>query len=358
MRQQNAFLWLPREHPQLNAAHSAAVPQVDVSALFRPAGLARAVADRAIVAAAGDIGFMIITGLPAGTPLGGEVRAALLRIFALEPAVLRHLWRRKFEPANANVYRGWFPLQPGNLTCKEGIDLGADVRYGVQIASADDPLREPTPLPAEALLPGWRDAVAKYYAAMERVCVALMQSIARSLGLEEHFFDAAFHQGLSTLRMVRYPARTPEELASCEDAGVWVSHRGEQRYLTGAPHTDSGFVTLLAQDGVPGLQARSRDGRWIDVPPRDGALAVNFGQVLERWSAGRIKATEHRVIGSGQQRFSIPFFYEARADAEIRPLPLDDPGSFEPFLFGDYLWARISDFVEFRGMQAQRVPMR
>ena len=83
---------------------------------------------------------------------------------------------------------------------------------------------------------------------------------------------------------------------------------------------------------------------------------MNFGQVLERWCAGRIKATEHRVIGSAQERFSIPFFYEARADAEIRPLPIDQAGGFEPFLFGDYLWARIVNFVEFRGMQAERQP--
>lgn len=62
------------------------------------------------------------------------------------------------------------------------------------------------------------------------------------------------------------------------------------------------------------------------------------------------------MIGSARQRFSIPFFYEARADAEIRPLPPDDPESFEPFLYGDYLWERISAFVEFRGMERQRQP--
>ena len=109
---------------------------------------------------------------------------------------------------------------------------------------------------------------------------------------------------------------------------------------------------------MPGLQARTADGAWIDVPPQGHALAVNFGQVLERWCAGRIKATEHRVIGSAQERFSIPFFYEARADAEIRPLPIDQAGGFEPFLFGDYLWARIVNFVEFRGMEAVRKPLR
>ena len=61
------------------------------------------------------------------------------------------------------------------------------------------------------------------------------------------------------------------------------------------------------------------------------------------------------MLGAGQVRYSIPFFYEARADAEISPLPAD-PGRFEPFLYGDYLWSRIVNFVEFRDMAAQRRP--
>ena len=132
------------------------------------------------------------------------------------------------------------------------------------------------------------------------------------------------------------------------------SSRGQRRYLVGAPHTDSGFVTLLAQDGVAGLQARSRAGQWLDVPPLEGTLVVNFGQVLEQWSAGRIRATEHRVLGSGRERFSIPFFYEARADATIAPLPLDRPDLFTPFEYGDFLWNRMTSFVEFHGMERAR----
>ena len=286
------------------------------------------------------------------------MRANLLRIFQLPSSAHRCLWRRKFEPKNVNVYRGWFPIQPGNVTSKEGIDLGADIAYGPSVLAPDDPLREPTPLPPDDLLPGWRSAIAAYYIGMEGVCFALIHSIARSLALEEQFFDNAFHQGLSTLRLLRYPVRPAEELAACEDAGIWVSNRERQQYVVGAAHTDSGFMTLLAQDGVPGLQARRRDGGWTDVPPHDHALAVNFGQVLERWCSGRIKATEHRVIGTGQERYSIPFFYEARADAEISPLPMDDPDSFDRFLYGDYLWARITKFVEFRGMEGVRKPIR
>ncbi len=333
------------------------IPVIDIGSLFQTRSPEREATDAAIARAAGDPGFLIVTGLPADVPLGPVARAALLRIFTLAPEARRALNRRKFTPDNPNVYRGWFPLQPGNLTAKEGIDLGADLAYGAALVCADDPLREATPLPLESQLPGWRATAAAYYRSMERVAATLMRSIARGLGLPEPFFAAAFREGLSTLRLLRYPARAQQELAACGDERVFVTHDGVRRHLTGAPHTDSGFLTLLAQDGVAGLQACTRDGRWLDVPPTEHGLAVNFGAVLERWCGGRIQATPHRVLGTDAERFSIPFFYEARADAVIAPTPLDAATLFEPFLFGDYLWDRITQFVEFRGMEGQRRPV-
>ena len=334
------------------------IPLIDAGALFGAASAARERIDAAIMSAAATPGFLSITGLPPGVPVGRAAREGLLRLFSLPEAELRSLWRQKFAPGHPNVYRGWFPLQPGNLTSKEGIDMGADVAYGSAVVAAGDPLREPTPLPAADRLPGWREAVAAYYLGMDGVCQALMRSLARGLGLDEGFFDAAFARGLSTLRLLRYPVRSEAELASCLDPALWQLHRGVRRYVTGAPHVDSGFLTVLAQDRVAGLQARHRDGSWMDVPPTEGTLAVNFGRVLERWSGGRIRATEHRVIGSGAERFSIAYFHEARADAEIRPLPMDDAAAFAPFLFGDYTWATITQFVEFRGMEGVRAPSR
>jgi isopenicillin N synthase-like dioxygenase len=332
------------------------IPLIEIGALFGPASDERLRTDRAIMAAAATPGFLTVTGLPGDVPIGPTARAELLRLFALPPAEIRKLWRNKFEPRNPNVYRGWFALQPGNLTAKEGIDMGADVAYGPAVCCAGDPLREPTPLPAAALLPGWHAAVTAYYLAMERVCQALMRSLARGLSLEEHFFDGAFDRGLSTLRLLRYPVRTDLHLVERLGDAVWRADDGVRRYITGAPHVDSGFLTVLAQDRAAGLQARHRNGAWIEVPPAEGALAVNFGRILERWSAGRIKATEHRVVGSGEERFSIVHFHEARADAVIKPLPTDDSHAFAPFQFGDYLWSTITQFVEFRGMEAMRRP--
>lgn len=334
------------------------VPLIDVAALFHGPSLARDCTDDAIIDAAITFGFFVASGLPADLPIDCESRADLLRLFQLPESEIRPLWRQKFDPSHKNVYRGWFPLQTGFLTSKEGIDLGPDVAYGPSVVRGGDPLQEATPLPPEEALPGWQASVSRYYRGMERVGQVLMRAIARGLVLEERFFDQAFERGVSTLRLIRYPLRADLERAAVANPGFWIMHRGTRCYITGSPHVDTGFLTLLAQDNVAGLQARHLSGEWLDVPAAEGALAVNFGEILEIWSGGRIKATEHRVIGCGSERKSIPFFYEARADAEICPLPIDPANSFEPFFYGDHLWASTTKFVEFNGMELLRKPLR
>lgn len=334
------------------------IPSIDIAPLFGIAAPERDRADAAILAAASGVGFMTVHGFPGDDWLTPARRAELLRLFSLADADKAKLLRWNFDPSRPNVYRGWFPLQPAAVSYKEGIDMGPDVAHARDIADGTDPLCESTPLPDESALPGWRAAAAAYYRAMEAVGMALMRSIARGLHLPETIFDASFEGGISTLRLIRYPLRdadTPVDLSSAEFS---VTHKGERRTIIGREHADSGFVTLLAQDGVEGLQAADMSGEWIDVPPADGTLAVNFGLLLERWTGGRVRATRHRVIAPKTERFSIPFFYEPRVDAEIAPLPLSGTERFEPFLYGDYLWEAATNFVEMRGVKHLRAPRR
>jgi isopenicillin N synthase-like dioxygenase len=330
------------------------IPTIDVGPLFGRPGAARTQTDRAIMAAATGSGFMTISGLPPSCAAGKARRAELLRIFTLSEQSRRRLLRRKFDAARANVYRGWFPLQGGGPTYKEGIDIGPDLADAGWQSDPADPLTEATPLPSEAELPGWRQAAADYYRGMEQLGATLMRAIARGFGLAETTFDAPFRGGISTLRLIRYPLRAPGALGAEARAAATIEHQGRKREIAGGAHVDSGFVTLLAQDGVEGLQARGADGRWLDVPPLEGTLAVNFGGLLERWSGGRIKATEHRVVAAGRERCSIPFFYEPRVDALIAPLP--GGAAFAPFTYGDHLWAAMSGFVEFQGLEHLRKP--
>jgi isopenicillin N synthase-like dioxygenase len=285
-----------------------------------------------------------VTGVPSAA-LAPETRKRLLALFTLPEAKKRVLCRRSFVAENLNVYRGWFPLQDGHPTYKEGTDLGPDLVRPMRHDPAD-PLTEPTPLPAEADLPGWRTIAAAYYREMEATGAALMKSLARGLGLAETVFDAAFEHGISTLRFIRYPVR--------DVAALDPSLRVGGGYMLGAPHVDSGFVTLLAQDGVAGLEVEDRAGNWIGVPPTEGTLVVNFGKLLERWTGGRVHATRHRVVGSGVERFSIPFFYEPAVNAVIAPLGLG--GDFAPVTYGDHLWEATTKFIEQRGIAHLRKP--
>jgi isopenicillin N synthase-like dioxygenase len=170
--------------------------------------------------------------------------------------------------------------------------------------------------------------------------------LARGLGLPEMVFDAAFQNGISTLRLIRYPVRRLEALDPTLRIGAG--------YMLGAPHVDSGLMTLLAQDGIAGLEVEDRAGTWIGVPPTEGTLVVNFGKLLERWTGGRVRATRHRVVGSGAERFSVPFFYEPAVDAVIAPLELGE--SFTPVTYGDHLWEATTKFIEQRGIAHLRKP--
>jgi isopenicillin N synthase-like dioxygenase len=99
------------------------VPTIDMTPLFGPACPARETIDRAVAEAAARIGFMTVSG----APMAPEQVQVMKRIFALDPTQLRLLWRQKFDASHSNVYRGWFPLQEGHQTYKEGIDIGPDL---------------------------------------------------------------------------------------------------------------------------------------------------------------------------------------------------------------------------------------
>ena len=171
-------------------------------AVFGPNSATRTETDAAILAAAGDSGFLVLTGLPPSVPLGADTRRGLLRLFDLPEEERRRLWRKASAPENPNVYRGYFPLSAGVI--KEGMDVGAPDPF---MGERGDALTEPTPLPRG--LPSWREQVSEVFAGLDAVGAMLMRALARGLALPEATFDAAFRGGISTLRMIRYPAWPP-----------------------------------------------------------------------------------------------------------------------------------------------------
>ncbi|XP_027359416.1 1-aminocyclopropane-1-carboxylate oxidase homolog 3-like [Abrus precatorius] len=75
-------------------------------------------------------------------------------------------------------------------------------------------------------------------------------------------------------------------------------------------HSDPGFLTVLLQDNIGGLQILTQNDQWIDVPPIPGALVVNIGDMLQLISNGQFKSVEHRVVANHKgPRVSIACFF-------------------------------------------------
>lgn len=328
------------------------IPVIDVSPQFAADVAARAAVDAAIGRACEDCGFLIITG-PALAPLAAQTRIArLLRFFELSAEQRRPLARRRYVPGNANAYRGYFPTTDGEMTYKEGIDVGPEFDRDDPRYPSADPLIEANNWPDEAALPGWRDDMLAYYRDMLGLGRTMMHAIARHLALPEDWFDPFFAGSNSTLRLLRYPVRTPESLRGVEER-AFLEHEGRRWPVMTSEHVDSGIVTLLHQDGVGGLQAKNAAGRWIDVPPIAGSFVVNLGGALQRWTNDRFAATPHRVLGNGVDRHSVPFFFEPAVDATIACIPTAAaPPRHAPVRYGDHLTRAMQRFVETRGVAA------
>lgn len=71
----------------------------------------------------------------------------------------------------------------------------------------------------------------------------------------------------------------------CSEGLAFVYHYypscPQPEFAIGIPeHSDTDFITVLLQDQIGGLQIRYRN-KWVGVPPVDGALVVNIGDLMQ-----------------------------------------------------------------------------
>lgn len=255
--------------------------------------------------AAHGVGFFYLIGHDVPAELAGRVLGAARRLFALPEAD-----KDGVAMVRSPHFRGYTrlggELTRGRVDWREQIDIGPE-RPAVGGRGKPDylwlqgPNQWPTALPE---LPG---IVAEWDAALSPVARALLRHWAASLGSPPDVFDPAFADTPATLiKIIRYPRRA----AGSQGVGA---------------HRDAGVLTLLcAEPGSRGLQVRRAGGDWIDVPPLEGALIVNIGELLEVATGGYLKATEHRVDlrGAVAERISVAYFFNPRLDAQIPVLSL------------------------------------
>ncbi len=233
--------------------------------------------------------------------------------------------KQPYSMAGTGANRGW------GAAGTEQVDPDANPDYkqyfdsGV-VLEADDP-RSAMPVYAPNLWPSepaaFEAVVSSYYEDARDVAMAVLRGVAQSIGAPRDAFDAGFETPMALLRGNYYPERP--DWAGANDFGI-------------ATHTDYGCLTLLATDGSPGLEVCKRGGGWIPVSAEPGVFVINFGEMMEIWTDGLVRATPHRVVGGVNERISVPLFFNPAHDTNVAPL-----GSDKVVLAGEHLAARFGE---------------
>lgn len=276
------------------------IPVIDFSPL-RTGDLAERQACAAVLGrACRDTGFFYASGHGIPSDVASGIFDAARTLFAL-PIEQKDALSIARSPHN----RGYVGIGKERLDVslppdqKEAFNIGLDLKPDDPEVLAGKPFRGLNMWPD---LPGWRDAALAYYSACTALVADIHRGFALDLGIPEDFFAAKIDRPMSTLRLLHYPPGDPEQLG----AGT---------------HTDYGNVTILATDGVAGLQVRRRDGAWIDAPHIPGAFVCNIGDTLMRWTNDIYISTPHRVRRPATRRFAVAYFCDPNPDAVVEAIP-------------------------------------
>jgi isopenicillin N synthase-like dioxygenase len=253
------------------------------------------------------VGFFYVTDHGVPSEFVARYFHLLERFFALPDGS-----KALIDKRNSPHFRGWervgAELTNNRVDHREQLDLSTEnPAYPAGAEPHYLRLDGPNQWLPDDVLPGFRAVVDEFFDRLGAVAWELMEVMSVGLGLPQQRLRELFGEHpLSFVKLISYPRTPPGE------AGVNA-------------HNDAGFLTLLLQHRVGGLQALAPDGEWIDIDPPEGAFIVNIGEMLQAMTGNYFVACTHRVIAT-EPRFSSAYFHGP--DLRTPLLPLDLPAHF------------------------------
>jgi isopenicillin N synthase-like dioxygenase len=272
-------------------------------------------------AALTDVGFMYVEGHGISPAIFQRALESSRDFFA-QPGTIKSRFAFRQDDLEANF--GFHGLEAERLDTSSAPDLKES--FSMRNAPAVTQLER---WPSEE----FRRAALALYEASLSASYNVLRIMAAGLELPLDFFTER-HQGQNvTLRLLHYPAGIPAASAAQLGAGA---------------HTDYGSITLLHQDDVGGLEVRGGDGQWHSAPALPGALLVNTGDLMQRWTNDRFRSTFHRVraIGGRADRYSIAFFVDPDTDVRVECIEScrgeQLPSRYPAVTAGEHIQSRIA----------------
>ncbi|KAK1262521.1 S-norcoclaurine synthase 1 [Acorus gramineus] len=165
--------------------------------------------------------------------------------------------QEKMKIERNSEHRGYTPLY--SETLDPSVSKG-DLKESFYIGPVEAQI-DRNQWPPHEFLPHWRSTMECYYEKILNVGKILLSLIALALNLDEDFFEkvGALSSPMAFIRLLHYPGSP----TISEDGSYGAS-----------AHSDYGMITLLATDGVRGLQiCREKDNKpqiWEDVNHVEG----------------------------------------------------------------------------------------
>ncbi len=281
-----------------------------------------------------EIGFAIVANHGVSIELKDRLYRALKKFFDLPLGTKLKYENRENAGQRGFISKGREKAKGHNVPdLKEFFHIGQNVTDG-------DPIKNEYP---ENIwvdeVPELKEVGLEVYKTFEKTGRNLLRAIALYLELDENYFDHKIHNGNSILRLLHY--YPVEDIDSVPEDAVRA-----------AAHEDINLITLLMGASAAGLQALTKDGKWLDVSPEPNQIVINMGDMLQRLTNGRLRSTTHRVVNLSKEemlkpRYSTPFFLHPRSDMDLTCLEscIDEkhPKQFKDMTAGEYLDERIRE---------------
>jgi isopenicillin N synthase-like dioxygenase len=291
----------------MNKSNKESIPVIDLSPLYQGNEQAMDTLVHQVYDAYSKVGFAYITNHGVDSDLINDVFEASRQFHALsledKLRIEINQFHRGYIPINTSTDRTSAIEKAARPNQSESFMMMHELEQDDPDVLQCSPLAGPNQWPAD--LKGFKECVTGYHDALELLSNKVLKVF--ELALNTDSLSSHFTKPTTWLRLLHYPSlniEDPEDLFGSN------------------PHIDYGFITILAQDEVGGLQVRDVDDDWIDVPYVKDHFVMNSGEVLNHWSNGKFLATPHRVVNrTGKERYSCPFFFDPNIHSRISTLP-------------------------------------
>ncbi|KAJ7445054.1 Clavaminate synthase-like protein [Mycena latifolia] len=292
-----------------------------------------------ILASLKDVGFVYLLnhGIP---PERIAAMFAVSKAFFAQPLDVKQLAP---HPPSGTHHRGYsspgrekITLTPWSAEPDAPRPVVPDVKEHFECGREDDEAIPNIWLP-DGVLPGFKESCVEFFWLCHAAELNILKALAVGLGLEEDYFRQYHAVADNQLRLLHYPSVSAEAM------------RTETIGPIGA-HSDYDSITLLLQDDVGGLEIEDPavPGLFRPVPPIPGALIVNAGDFMMRWSNDTIRSTVHRVRappgadGMVPDRYSIPYDFDTVVDCIPGTWDAARPKNYAPICAREYIMERLA----------------